>query len=65
MGILAPAFQIAGIVIGGEIIGKLMEENGQGGKVVFIKIISYASCAYIAFQAWWDLVHYIMRSFGV
>lgn len=65
MGVLAPAFQIAGIVIGSEIISKLMEEQGQGGKVVFIKIVTYASCAYIAFQSWWDLIHYTMSSFGV
>lgn len=65
MGILGPAFQIAGIVIGSEVISKLMEENGQGGKVVFVKIVSYVSCAYVAFEAWWDLVHYVMRVFGV
>ncbi|MCA0754888.1 hypothetical protein KP806_07485 [Paenibacillus sp. N4] len=65
MEVLAPVFKIAGIVIGGEVIGKLMEESGHGGKVVFVKIVSYASCAYIALHEWWDLVHYVMRSFGV
>lgn len=62
---LIPVFKIAGIIIGSEVVTRIMEEYGHGGKVPFIKIVAYCSCAYIAFDAWWDLVHYIMRSFGV
>ncbi|WP_028612762.1 hypothetical protein [Paenibacillus harenae] len=65
MGILAPALQIAGIAISSEFISRLMEENGHGGKVVFVKIISYIGCAYIAFNCWWDGVRYVAHTFGV
>lgn len=63
--VLAPALKIAGIAIGSEIIGRLMEESGHGGKVVFIKIIAYVGCAYIALDFWWTGLRTIAHSFGV
>ena len=65
MGVLAPAFKIAGVAIGSEFIGRLMEENGHGGKVVFVKIVAYVACASIAFNAWWDTLRYVAHTFGV
>lgn len=62
---LAPLFTIAGIAVGSAIVSKLMEEYGQGSKVVFVKIVAYCACGYIAFDAWWDLVGYVATSFGV
>ncbi|OBZ13324.1 hypothetical protein [Bacillus sp. FJAT-26390] len=65
MDYLEPVLKIAGIAISSEIIGRLMEENGHGGKVVFIKIVAYVGCAYIAMEFWWAGLRYIARSFGV
>lgn len=65
MEVLAPILKIAGIAIGSEIVGRLMEENGHGGKVVFVKIVSYVGCAYIAMDYWWAGLRHIAHAFGV
>lgn len=65
IGVLAPALKVAGIAIASEMISKLMEEHGHGGKVVFIKMIAYVSCAYITFDFWWSGLRYVANSFGV
>jgi hypothetical protein len=62
---LAPILKVAGIAIGSEIIQKVMEENGQGGKVMFIRIIGYVGCGIIAFNYWWDGLRSIVAIFGV
>lgn len=56
---------VAGIAITSEIIARLMEEYGQGGKVVFIKIAAYIACGTIALDFWWDGVREVARAFGV
>jgi hypothetical protein len=56
---------VAGISIASEMIAKLMEEYGQGSKVVFIKIAAYIACGYVAFDFWWDGVRYVASTFGV
>ncbi|MGO4371976.1 hypothetical protein AB4Z21_14525 [Paenibacillus sp. MCAF20] len=65
MEILLPAFKIAGIAIASEFVGLLMEEHGHGNKVVFVKIITYVGCAYIAMDFWWSGLRTIARAFGV
>lgn len=65
VGLLAPAFKVAGIAIASEFIGRLMEDHGHGNKVVFVRIISYVACGYIAFECWWDGVRKIAHAFGV
>lgn len=62
---LGPVLQIAGIALGSELISKLMEETGHGGKVVFVKLISYVAGAYIALDYWWQGVRYVAHMFGV
>lgn len=63
--VLAPALKVAGIAIASEFIGRLMEENGHGNKVVFVRIISYVACGLIAFDCWWGGVRGIAQAFGV
>lgn len=58
-------FTVAGIAICSSVVQTIMEHFGHGDKVVFVKIIGYVACAFIAWNVWWDLVHYIESSFGV
>lgn len=65
LGVLAPAFKIAGIAIASEFVGRLMEDHGHGNKVVFVRIIAYVACGVIALDCWWTGVRDIARTFGV
>ncbi|MFD1953753.1 hypothetical protein ACFSL6_17605 [Paenibacillus thailandensis] len=65
MGVLAPAFKVAGIAIGSEFVAMLMEENGHGNKVMFVKIASWVSCAYVALDFWWEGLRHAAAFFGV
>jgi hypothetical protein len=56
---------VAGIAIGSEFIGKVMEEFGQGNKVIFIKVAAYIACGVIAMNFWWDGVRTVVHAFGV
>jgi hypothetical protein len=58
-------FTVAGISIISEIVARLMEEYGQGNKIVFVKIAAYIACGYVAFDFWWDGVRYVASQFGV
>lgn len=65
MELLAPAFKIAGIAIGSEFLSKAMEEYGHGDKTIFVRIVSYVACGYIALDFWWAGVKQVAVQFGV
>lgn len=62
---LTPIFTILGIAGGAHLGSYLLEESGNGGYVLWVKIGAYSACAVIALREWWDLVNYVMRMFGV
>lgn len=58
-------FTVAGIAIGSELVGKIMEYYGQSGMIPFVKIVAYMACGYVALDAWWDGVRHVAHMFGV
>lgn len=56
---------VAGIAIISSIVEKLMDEYGQGNKVVFVKIAAYIACGYVALDYWWEGVRFVATTFGV
>jgi hypothetical protein len=64
-GIMAPVIKVAGVAIATLVVEKVMEKTGHEDKIVFVSIISWVTCAYIALDFWWDGVKYVMQTFGV
>lgn len=58
-------FAVAGVGIVSELVGNVLENIGQGNKVVFVRIASYIACGYIAWDVWWEGVSYVASKFGV
>lgn len=58
-------FAVAGVGIAAELIGMVLENIGQGNKVVFVRIASYVVCGFIAWDVWWDGINYVASKFGV
>jgi hypothetical protein len=65
LGMMAPIITIAGIAIGSVVVEKIMEETGQGGKVVFVRVISWVAAGLYAIDYWWSGVRYVMQTFDV
>lgn len=58
-------FTVAGIAIASEFAGRVLENMGQGDKVVFVNIAAYIACAGVALHFWWAGVKYVAYTFGV
>ncbi|GIP38290.1 hypothetical protein J31TS4_15700 [Paenibacillus sp. J31TS4] len=58
-------FAVLGVVGVSHLGTALMEYTGHGDKTMFVKIVTYAGCAYIAWEAWWRMVRYVQASFNV
>jgi len=62
---MASLFTVAGVAGVSALTEHLLERFGHGNKVVFVKIAGYCICAYVAWDVWFDLVHYVSTMFGV
>lgn len=62
---LTPVFEVLGVGVVAHLSGIVLENIGHGGKVIYVKIGAYVASAYIAFDAWWDCVREVARTFGV
>ena len=62
---LSPVFEVLGIGVIAHFSGIILENIGHGGKTMYVKIGASISCAYVAFDAWWDGVWMVARTFGV
>lgn len=62
---LGPIFQILGIGVATHFGGIILENMGQGGKVLYVKVAAYALCAWITFETWWGYMEKIAMIFGV
>lgn len=62
---LTPLFEVLGIGIVSHYSGMILENMGQGGKAMYVKIGASVACAYVAFDTWWDGVREVARTFGV
>jgi len=65
MEVIVPAMKILGIAIAADLTGKALEERGQGGKVVFVKLLSHVACAYIVVDLLRDAFSYMVHVLGV
>lgn len=62
---LGPLYQVLGVGVATHFGGIVLENMGQGGKVMYLKIAGYVVCAGIAFHTWWDYLRQIAAIFGV
>jgi hypothetical protein len=62
---LAPIFKVLGVGVVTHFGGSILENMGQGSKVLYLKIAGYAVCAWIAFDVWWTYLQRIAAIFGV
>lgn len=58
-------YAVLGVVGVSHLGTAVMEYTGHGDKTMFVKIVTYVGCAYIAWEAWWGCVRYVQSSFGV
>lgn len=65
MEVIVPAMKILGIAVATDVTGRFMEERGQGGKVVFVKVIAHVACAYIVMDLLRDAFSYMVHVLGV
>jgi hypothetical protein len=62
---LQPVFVVGGIGVLAHALEAVLTNTGQSDKVVFLKITTYCSCAFVAWEIWWKLVREVERMFGV
>jgi hypothetical protein len=62
---LQPIFVVAGIGVIAYALETVLNNIGQGDKVVFLKITSWSAGAYVALEIWWKVEAYVERMFGV
>jgi hypothetical protein len=62
---LQPIFVVGGIGVLAYGIETVLIKIGQEDKIVFLKIAAWSCGAFVAWDVWWKLVHYVERVFGV
>lgn len=62
---ISSLFGVLGVAAVSSLSEYLLDRFGHGDKIVFVKIAGYCICAYVAWDIWLDLVHYVGFKFGV